>query len=152
MLTKPLLSESQKQSKADQQDQSNDLMSLTYPHDILIVEDNIVNQMVATAILKKLGYQCDVAGNGQEALDMLKLRQYSLIFMDIQMPVMDGLTASKAIIREYGENSPKIVAMTANVYSKDKIKCKEAGMVDFIGKPILVDHIHRVLKLFCSDK
>ena len=151
-LTIPLLCGPQVAINVEQGDEDDETMAADYPHDILVVEDNLINQTVALAILEKLGYQCDAVNNGQEALDILKQRQYSLIFMDMQMPVMDGLTASKEIIRQYGQNGPNIVAMTANVYAEDKIKCTEAGMVDFIAKPIRIDNICRVLKRFSGDK
>ncbi|MFT4927890.1 MAG: CheY-like chemotaxis protein [Phenylobacterium sp.] len=137
------------QNSALKAEQSADLdLALSCPHQILLVEDNFINQMVALAILEGLGYQCDVADNGQEALNILQQQQYTLIFMDILMPVMDGITATKAIIDKYGEDSPKIVAMTANVFEKDKNQCFDAGMVDFIAKPIEIDNICRVLKKF----
>jgi len=125
------------------------LLAQYYPHDILVVEDNMINQMVALANLEKFGYKCDAVDNGQEALNILEQRQYSLIFMDMQMPVMDGITATKAIINKYQENAPTIVAMTANAFTEDKKRCLEAGMADFIAKPIEVDNIVRVLKKFC---
>jgi len=106
---------------------------------ILVVEDNRVNQKVAKGILKRLGFQCDISENGQKALAVLKDKVYDLIFMDIQMPVMDGLTASKAI---RNPNTPvrrhdvPIVAMTAHAMRDSRQKCLDAGMNDFISKPI----------------
>jgi len=106
---------------------------------ILVVEDNKVNQTVAKGILKRLGFQCDIVENGQKALDILKEKVYDLVFMDIQMPVMDGLTASKAI---RNQNTPvrrhdvPIVAMTAHAMLDSRQKCLDAGMDDFISKPI----------------
>jgi len=106
---------------------------------ILVVEDNRVNQKVAKGILNRLGFQCDIVENGQKALEILKDKVYDLIFMDIQMPVMDGITASKAI---RNQNTPvrrhdvPIVAMTAHAMRDSRQKCLDAGMDDFISKPI----------------
>ena len=106
---------------------------------ILVVEDNRVNQKVAKGILNRLGFQCDIVDNGQKALDVLKEKVYDLIFMDLQMPVMDGLTAAKAI-RNQGtpvrRHDVPIVAMTAHAMRESRQKCIDAGMDDFISKPI----------------
>ena len=128
--------------------ENNALLAEYYPHDILVVEDNFINQKVALANLEKFGYKCDAADNGQQALDMLEKENYSLILIDMQMPVMDGITATKAIIEKYQDKAPTIVAMTANAFTEDKNKCLAAGMKDFIAKPIEVENIIRVLKKF----
>ena len=104
--------------------------------EILLVEDNSVNIKIATLMLEKLGYQCDVAENGQIAVDMVRDKQYSLILMDMQMPVMDGVQASRIIkTMDNGLDVP-IIAMTANVLKEDREKCFAAGMEQFIPKPI----------------
>ncbi|KPA13658.1 multi-sensor hybrid histidine kinase [Candidatus Magnetomorum sp. HK-1] len=106
---------------------------------ILVVEDNDINQKVAKGILNRLGIQCDIAGNGQESLTILKEKEYDLVFMDVQMPIMDGLTASRAIRNKAtGVLRPNIpiVAMTAHAMKDSRQKCLEAGMDDFISKPI----------------
>jgi PAS domain S-box-containing protein len=106
---------------------------------ILVVEDNRVNQKVAQGILNRLGFQCDIVENGQSALDILKDKVYDLIFMDIQMPVMDGITASKAIRNQstpVRRHDVPIVAMTAHAMRDSRQKCLDAGMDDFISKPI----------------
>jgi len=110
-----------------------------FHYKLLLVEDNVTNTIVAKAILNKFGYRVDTAENGIEAIDALKKNNYNLVFMDIQMPKMDGLTATK-IIRN---SDPKvlnhqviIVAMTANAMKGDKEKCLEAGMNDYLSKPI----------------
>ena len=110
-------------------------------HKILLVEDNSINQILAKAMLKKIGYSCDVAVNGLEALKAVKNKKYTIIFMDIMMPEMDGITATKEIIKTYSNNRPKIIAMTANVLTEDKDKCFEAGMDGFIAKPIQLDKL-----------
>lgn len=108
---------------------------------ILLAEDNTINQKVALRILNKLGYEADLVANGLEVLEAIKLKHYDLIFMDIQMPEMDGLEASRAIRSQHFENSPVIIAMTANAMQGDKEKCLEAGMNDYIPKPVQVSDI-----------
>jgi PAS domain S-box-containing protein len=106
---------------------------------ILVVEDNKVNQKVAKGILNRLGFQCDIVENGQQALDILNEKVYDLVFMDIQMPVMDGLTASKAVRNQNTQirrHDVPIVAMTAHAMKDSRQKCLDAGMDDFISKPI----------------
>lgn len=113
--------------------------SKEHPISILVVEDNLVNQKIAKLMLSKLGYSIDIAENGEVGLERVNNKTYDVIFMDMQMPVMDGLTATKKIIEKFGEKSPYIVAMTANVFDEDKRKCYEAGMKDFISKPLSID-------------
>lgn len=104
---------------------------------ILVVEDNEINIRLIQHILKNNGLACDIATNGQEAIDAFKTKDYDLIFMDCQMPVLSGYEATKEIRKlENGQKHTPIVAMTANVLAKDEEKCFEFGMDDFIGKPI----------------
>ncbi len=107
---------------------------------ILLAEDNPINQKVALRQLKKLGYQADVASNGLEAVKAAKQIPYDLILMDVQMPEMDGIEASRTILQWYQENRPEqrpvIIAMTASVFTDDKKKCLDAGMDDFLSKPV----------------
>jgi PAS domain S-box-containing protein len=119
------------------------------PIKILLVEDNAFNQKVALLMLKKLGYKADVAGNGREAVERLseKLNSanaYDLIFMDVQMPIMDGRTATK-IIRENSasKTKPWIVALTADALPQDMQACSESGMNDYISKPVNIQEIMR---------
>jgi signal transduction histidine kinase/ActR/RegA family two-component response regulator len=103
---------------------------------ILIVEDNAVNQLVAVRLVEKLGYKTDSARNGQEALDCVSAADYLLILMDCQMPVMDGIDATREIRRrENGRRTP-IVALTARAMKEDEANCLEAGMDSFLSKPI----------------
>jgi two-component system, sensor histidine kinase and response regulator len=103
---------------------------------ILLVEDNELNQEVAKAMLESLGLIVDVAENGAVALGKVQEVSYDLVFMDMQMPVMDGLAATRAIRRLPGTGVVPIVAMTANVLQQDRERCFEAGMNDYLGKPI----------------
>ena len=117
------------------------------PMRILLAEDNPINQKVGTRLLEKLGYHPDVASNGQEALDAVQRQDYDIILMDMQMPVMDGLEASRTVVQEYpAETRPFIVAMTANVLESDREACKNAGMDDFLGKPVLLSDLHKLLE------
>ena len=115
---------------------------------LLLVEDNPVNQKVAVRILQKAGYRCDVAANGLEAVDALSNLPYDLVFMDCQMPEMDGFEAT-AVIRsreEEKETHVPIVAMTANAMQGDRERCLEAGMDDYISKPVKPDNLLAILE------
>jgi signal transduction histidine kinase/CheY-like chemotaxis protein/ligand-binding sensor domain-containing protein len=106
-----------------------------FPISILVAEDNLINQKLIIKVLNKLGYQPEIANNGQETIDMLAVKNYDLIFMDIQMPIMDGLEATRTIRKDF-EIQPLIVAMTANAMLEDKEACFQAGMDDYMSKPI----------------
>lgn len=103
---------------------------------VLLVEDNDINQLIAKEMLQHLGLTVDVAKNGQEAVAMVKQRNYALVFMDIQMPVMDGLTAAEIIRGHFSYQQLPIIAMTANTSSEDIERSMAAGMQDHISKPI----------------
>jgi CheY-like chemotaxis protein len=106
---------------------------------ILLAEDNITNQLVAQTILKKMGLRCDVAANGQEAVQAITSLPYDLVLMDVHMPTMDGIQATRAV-RALEDDHPNrrvpIVAMTASAMKRDRDSCIEAGMDDFIAKPV----------------
>jgi signal transduction histidine kinase/CheY-like chemotaxis protein/HPt (histidine-containing phosphotransfer) domain-containing protein len=106
-----------------------------HPLRILLVEDNAVNQKFALALLSKLGYRADVAGNGIEAIESVARQTYDLVLMDIQMPEMDGIEATRRIIAA-NPDRPRIVAMTADAMEGDRERCFDAGMDDYITKPI----------------
>jgi len=109
---------------------------------ILLVEDNSINQKVAVKTLQKKGYHCDVASNGEEALNAWINNRYDLIFMDCQMPVMDGYEATEQIrLAEKGLKQTKILAMTAYAMEGDRIKCIQAGMDDYLTKPLDFDAV-----------
>ena len=122
-------------------------LSQRYPLRILLAEDNKVNQRVATLILQRLGYEIAVAINGQEVLDALQQQAYDLIFMDVQMPEMDGLEATRQIRRQLSpERQPHIVAMTANALQGDREYYLAAGMDDYVSKPIKLAEVIEALK------
>lgn len=113
---------------------------------ILLVEDNLVNVRVFTSLLKRMGLSCVVAHDGLEALGLVENNSFDLIFMDIQMPLMDGVTATKEI-RTRKIETP-IIALTANAFDEDKKRCSDAGMNDFLTKPINLKELSRVLKKY----
>ncbi|MBD1915017.1 MULTISPECIES: response regulator [Cyanophyceae] len=116
------------------------------PQRILLAEDNVVNQKVALQILQRLGYRADVAANGYEVLAALDQQPYDLVLMDVQMPEMDGLTAARQIVQRWPTRRPRLVAVTANAMQGDREQCLQAGMDDYISKPIRLDELIRVLE------
>jgi CheY-like chemotaxis protein len=117
---------------------------------ILVAEDNVINQQVALSFLERLGYRADVAANGLEALLSLRRQPYDVVLMDVQMPEMDGLEATRRT-RQFtpselaAEGQPRIIAMTANAMREDFDICLEAGMDDYVSKPVQVEELVRAL-------
>ncbi len=117
-------------------------LSTKHPLRILLAEDNAVNQKLALRLLQHMGYRADVAGNGLEVLQSLERQTYDVILMDVQMPDMDGLEASRQINKRWARSGrPRIIAMTANAMQGDREMCLAAGMDDYLAKPIRVEEL-----------
>ncbi len=119
------------------------------PLRILLVEDNILNQKIATLMLQKLGYKTDLVNDGEEFFRVMSQQEYDLVFMDIQMPIVDGLTATRAIrANPLFQTKPWIVALTADVLPNDYQACFDAGMNDYISKPINIQELQRAISAY----
>jgi CheY-like chemotaxis protein len=112
---------------------------------ILLVEDNLINQEVALELLRETGLEVDLAANGQQAVDLFGTQTYDLILMDMQMPVMDGIAATRAIRQTPQGQSIPILAMTANAFGEDRQRCLEAGMNDHVAKPVDPANLYTML-------
>ena len=121
-------------------------MGILRPMSILVVDDNRVNLRVAELILKNHGYAPKLVESGIEALELLNEERFDVIFMDMQMPIMDGLEASRRIREKFGSSErPWIVALTANAMSDHRELCMEAGMNDFLPKPVKSEAIQGII-------
>jgi signal transduction histidine kinase/CheY-like chemotaxis protein len=121
-------------------------MGVRHPLRVLVAEDNAVNQKLALRILQQMGYRADLASNGIEAIESVERQTYDVVLMDVQMPEMDGLEASRRITAKWPQGErPRIVAMTANAMQGDREMCLAAGMDDYITKPIRVDQLVEAL-------
>ena len=135
---------SQKKTAAPTPPKADRSLAERFPLRILLCEDNVINQKVAARILQQIGYQCDLAANGAEGLEALDRRHYDLVFMDMMMPEMDGLTATRAIRERQKDGAAHpnynsrilIIAMTAHAQLSDRESCLAAGMDDYLAKPI----------------
>jgi two-component system sensor histidine kinase/response regulator len=141
---KVILSEVRKKGEKRPQELS-ETFSREFPLRILVAEDNEINQKLILKILSKLGYEAGLAHNGKEVLEMPDLSSYDLILMDVQMPEMDGLEATR-MVRLCLEKQPVIIAMTANALHGDQDNCIQAGMDDYICKPVELDELIRQLE------
>ncbi len=112
---------------------------------ILLAEDNVSGQKVAIQMLKRFGYRADVVSNGIEVLQALERQPYDVVLMDLRMPEMDGLQATRIIRQRWPDNGPKIIAITAYALQGDREKCIEAGMDDYISKPIKMNELAAIL-------
>jgi signal transduction histidine kinase/DNA-binding response OmpR family regulator len=122
-------------------------MSQRLPLRILIAEDNPVNQKVAVMLLQRMGYQPDVAADGVETVAAVLRAPYDVVLMDVQMPELDGLDATRRIVKRFaGKPRPRIIAMTANATPEDRKACMDAGMDDYLAKPIAVPGLVQALQ------
>ena len=127
------------QNKGQDNQSDNNVDANNNERKILLVEDNLINQKVALKLLAQHGLKADTAMNGKEALEKFENQFYDLVLMDIQMPIMDGIEATRGIRKQFGPGSPYIIAVTANVTENDRKNCFDAGMNDFVTKPIRAD-------------
>jgi CheY-like chemotaxis protein len=130
-----------------------DDMGTRFPLRILLAEDNMLNQKVALRMLKRLGYDADVANNGVQAVNAVEVQPYDVVLMDVQMPEMDGLEATRQIraIDNTLNHQPHIIAMTAAAMELDREKCLEAGMNDFVSKPATLEDLQRAILRFLGE-
>jgi CheY-like chemotaxis protein len=113
-------------------------MAARHPLRILLAEDNAVNQKLALRLLEQMGYRADVAANGRETVNAVERQTYDVILMDVQMPEMDGLEATREIVTRWPTDHPYIIGLTANAMQGDREMCLKAGMNHYIPKPIRV--------------
>lgn len=132
---------------------SERLLGEQFPMNILIAEDDLINQKLAQRIFEKLGYEISITANGKECVDACKENNYDLIFMDMHMPVMDGLKATEKILQQANtqtRTAPIIIAMTANALEEDKQRCFQVGMKDYLVKPIVWADLKNVLEKWAN--
>ncbi len=130
---------------ADADSTAHPTPALSAPLRILVAEDNTVNQKVVLLLLSGLGYTADVAANGLEVLAALRRQPYDLVLMDVRMPEMDGLEATRRIRQEWPDKGPRIVAMTASALREDRDACLTAGMDDHLSKPLALEDLRAAL-------
>jgi signal transduction histidine kinase/DNA-binding response OmpR family regulator len=132
---------------APPQQQIDSQLAQRLPLRILVAEDNRINQKVALQILKRMGYRADVANQGEEVLEALHRQGYDVVLMDVQMPVLDGLEATRRICQQWEPHQrPWIIAMTAGAMEGDRVKCLEAGMDDYLTKPVKIASLQAALE------
>jgi CheY-like chemotaxis protein/HPt (histidine-containing phosphotransfer) domain-containing protein len=119
---------------------------------VLLVEDHLINQKLAITLLERWGHHVEVAGNGEIALEMVASQQFDVILMDMMMPVMDGLEATRRIRASETARRTPIIAMTANAMEADRERCMQAGMDDYLSKPIKAQELRQMLQHFSSAK
>ncbi|HTP11999.1 MAG TPA: PAS domain S-box protein [Bacteroidota bacterium] len=124
-------------------------LSDAIPLRILVAEDNEINQKLFVHILRQLGYTAHVVGNGSEAIRELERNSYDIVFMDVHMPELDGLEATRRIVSRWSATErPKIIALTADALQGDREKCIAAGMDDYLAKPIVTEDVRKILELW----
>jgi len=139
-----------KDESSDAFDYLENIEKLDFSHlKVLVAEDNIINQKVTQSQLSNIGVKPDIVVNGLEAVKACKEHDYHIVLMDVQMPEMDGLEATRAILKYFeksNEKPPVILAMTANVLGESKNQCISSGMLGFISKPVKVDELEKEFK------
>jgi CheY-like chemotaxis protein len=113
---------------------------------VLVAEDNPVNQLVASEMLGRLGFAVDIAGDGRQAIDAALQHDYDLVLMDCDMPVVDGFAATRAIRAREQDRRVPVVAMTASALSGDRERCLDAGMDDYLAKPVRLEDVERLVR------
>jgi len=136
----PSLSRAKSREKFDE-----NLYKSQYSLKVLVAEDNLVNQQLARKVLEKIGHKVTIAGNGREAIEFLEKDKFDVLFMDLQMPEMDGLTATAEIRRRPELAQQRIYAMTAHAMSGDRERCLESGMNGYLTKPLRLEELRKVL-------
>jgi two-component system sensor histidine kinase/response regulator len=129
----------------------DDVVQGTAPIRILMAEDNVINQRVGRLILQRAGFDVDLANDGREAIEAHRRKSYDLILMDCQMPVMDGLEASRNI-RQLDSPQPVIIAVTANALLGERERCLEAGMDDYLSKPFHAEELVSLVKKWGASR
>jgi CheY-like chemotaxis protein len=125
-------------------------MAQRHPLRILVAEDNQVNVKLISIIMQRLGYRIDVAGNGIEALAALRRQHYDVVLMDVQMPEMDGIEATRKICREWPDgHRPRIIALSAGVMPEERQACMDAGIEEFLTKPVVLSQLVQALEHCC---
>jgi len=122
------------------------LLATSLPLRILVAEDNVVNQKVILKLLQRLGYEADVVANGVQVLNALQHNLYDVVLMDVQMPEMDGITATQEILQRWPQGRPQIIAVTANAMQGDREECLQAGMDDYLSKPLRLEQLAIALR------
>ncbi len=146
------LQDNRQRSQLKRESPRNVKLAEQLPLKILVAEDNLVNQQLVRQWLKKMGYQADMVDHGQAVLDRLSQANYDLILMDVQMPMMDGITATQQICQQWGSQRPKIIAMTANAMKGDRERCLAAGMDAYLSKPVNLQDLIATIQQCCSPE
>ncbi len=137
----------QREKKAPSAPSLDTTLALRLPLRLLLADDNPINQKVGISVLTKLGYRADMANNGLEVLKALEQKAYDILFLDVQMPEMDGLEAARQICQRWpADKRPRIIAMTGNALMGDREKCLQAGMDDYISKPVRIAELQAALE------
>lgn len=124
-----------------------------HPLRILLAEDNIINQKVALRLLERMGYRADVAATGFEVLEALYRQHYDVVLMDVEMPDMDGVEATRRIREQWpASQQPYIIAMTAHAMESDRQWCLDVGMDEYLGKPVRVEALADRLRLVAKER